>query len=201
MGSAAHVERQREQDERHQVERTPGSRKSIPAKHLAPAASKSSAQLRCCAMQRGRRSCARNAHTLVAQGRIPQLVTTSASQVQTGTPVRARSEAYGQVQIEHGECQYNREHDGKRIGDSLADAAILVLTQLPDRALRAGAWRMLVEQRLAACVSVGAPADSPITGAAQPKLRGGAASRSRRARRRATPRRGGDPGPPSVRTS
>ena len=42
----------------------------------------------------------------------------------------------------------------------MADAAILVLTQLPDRASAQALARMLVEQRLAACVSVGAPADS-----------------------------------------
>jgi periplasmic divalent cation tolerance protein len=42
----------------------------------------------------------------------------------------------------------------------LADAAILVLTQMPDRASAQALARALVEERLAACVSVGAPADS-----------------------------------------
>ena len=42
----------------------------------------------------------------------------------------------------------------------MADAAILVLTQLPDRASAQALARALVEERLAACVSVGAPADS-----------------------------------------
>ena len=42
----------------------------------------------------------------------------------------------------------------------MADAAILVLTQLPDRASAQALARALVEQRLAACVSIGAPADS-----------------------------------------
>jgi len=42
----------------------------------------------------------------------------------------------------------------------LADAAILVLTQMPDGASARALARALVEERLAACVSVGAPADS-----------------------------------------
>jgi len=42
----------------------------------------------------------------------------------------------------------------------LADAAILVLTQMPDRASAQALARALVEERLAACVSVGAPAES-----------------------------------------
>ena len=42
----------------------------------------------------------------------------------------------------------------------MADAAILVLTQMPDRASAQALARALVEERLAACVSVGAPADS-----------------------------------------
>ena len=40
------------------------------------------------------------------------------------------------------------------------DAAILVLTQLPDRASALALARALVEARLAACVSVGAPVES-----------------------------------------
>jgi periplasmic divalent cation tolerance protein len=44
--------------------------------------------------------------------------------------------------------------------DPLADAAILVLTQMPDRAAADTLARALVEARLAACVSVGAPVDS-----------------------------------------
>jgi periplasmic divalent cation tolerance protein len=42
----------------------------------------------------------------------------------------------------------------------LADAAILVLTQMPDRVSAQALARALVEERLAACVSLGAPADS-----------------------------------------
>jgi periplasmic divalent cation tolerance protein len=42
----------------------------------------------------------------------------------------------------------------------LTDAAILVLTQMPDRALAQALARALVEARLAACVSIGAPVDS-----------------------------------------
>jgi periplasmic divalent cation tolerance protein len=39
----------------------------------------------------------------------------------------------------------------------LADAALLVLTQMPDDASAQALARSLVEDRLAACVSVGAP--------------------------------------------
>ena len=39
-------------------------------------------------------------------------------------------------------------------------AAILVMTQMPDRASALALARALVEARLAACVSVGAPVDS-----------------------------------------
>jgi periplasmic divalent cation tolerance protein len=42
----------------------------------------------------------------------------------------------------------------------LAGAAILVVTQLPDRASALTLARSLVESRLAACVSVGAPVES-----------------------------------------
>ena len=42
----------------------------------------------------------------------------------------------------------------------MADAAILVLTQMPDHASALALARSLVEGRLAACVSVGAPVDS-----------------------------------------
>jgi periplasmic divalent cation tolerance protein len=42
----------------------------------------------------------------------------------------------------------------------LADAALLVLTQMPDHASAQALARALVESRLAACVSVGAPVDS-----------------------------------------
>lgn len=42
----------------------------------------------------------------------------------------------------------------------MADAAILVLTQMPDHASAQALARELVEERLAACVSVGAPVDS-----------------------------------------
>jgi periplasmic divalent cation tolerance protein len=42
----------------------------------------------------------------------------------------------------------------------LPDAAILVLTTLPDRAAAEALARSLVEARLAACVNIGAPVDS-----------------------------------------
>ncbi len=42
----------------------------------------------------------------------------------------------------------------------MADAALLVLTQMPDHASAQALARALVEDRLAACVSVGAPVDS-----------------------------------------
>ena len=42
----------------------------------------------------------------------------------------------------------------------MADAALLVLTQMPDQASAQALARALVEDRLAACVSVGAPVDS-----------------------------------------
>ena len=42
----------------------------------------------------------------------------------------------------------------------MADAVILVLTQMPDRASAQALARRLVEGRLAACVSVGAPVES-----------------------------------------
>lgn len=42
----------------------------------------------------------------------------------------------------------------------MADAALLVLTQMPDHASARALARALVESRLAACVSVGAPVDS-----------------------------------------
>ena len=42
----------------------------------------------------------------------------------------------------------------------MAGAAILVLTQMPDRASALGLARSLVESRLAACVSIGAPVES-----------------------------------------
>ena len=42
----------------------------------------------------------------------------------------------------------------------MADAAILILTQMPDRASAQSLARALVEARLAACVSIGAPVES-----------------------------------------
>ncbi len=42
----------------------------------------------------------------------------------------------------------------------MAGAAILVMTQMPDRASAQALARSLVEARLAACVSVGAPVES-----------------------------------------
>ncbi len=42
----------------------------------------------------------------------------------------------------------------------MADAALLVLTQFPDRDAARRLARALVESRLAACVSVGSPVDS-----------------------------------------
>ena len=42
----------------------------------------------------------------------------------------------------------------------MAGAAILILTQMPDRASAQTLARYLVESRLAACVSIGAPVES-----------------------------------------
>ncbi len=42
----------------------------------------------------------------------------------------------------------------------MADAAILVLTQMPDRASAQALARALVEAHLAACVSIGTPTES-----------------------------------------
>ena len=42
----------------------------------------------------------------------------------------------------------------------MAGAAILVVTQMPDRASALTLARLLVESRLAACVSIGAPVES-----------------------------------------
>jgi periplasmic divalent cation tolerance protein len=42
----------------------------------------------------------------------------------------------------------------------LAGAAILILTQMPDRASAQSLARSLVEARFAACVSIGAPVES-----------------------------------------
>ena len=42
----------------------------------------------------------------------------------------------------------------------MAGAAILILTQMPDRASAQSLARSLVESRLAACVSIGAPVES-----------------------------------------
>ena len=42
----------------------------------------------------------------------------------------------------------------------MAGAAILILTQMPDRASAQSLARSLVETRLAACVSIGAPVES-----------------------------------------
>ena len=42
----------------------------------------------------------------------------------------------------------------------MAGAAILIVTQMPDRASALTLARLLVESRLAACVSIGAPVES-----------------------------------------
>ena len=42
----------------------------------------------------------------------------------------------------------------------MADAVIIVLTQMPNRTSAQALARAIVEERLAACVSIGAPADS-----------------------------------------
>jgi len=42
----------------------------------------------------------------------------------------------------------------------LADPAIIVITHVPDRALAKDLARVLLEQRLAACVNIGSPVES-----------------------------------------
>ena len=42
----------------------------------------------------------------------------------------------------------------------MPDPAIIVVTQVPDRAVATDLARMLLERRLAACVNVGAPVES-----------------------------------------
>ena len=42
----------------------------------------------------------------------------------------------------------------------MPDPAIIVVTQVPDRAVATNLARALVEQRLAACVNIGAPVES-----------------------------------------
>jgi len=42
----------------------------------------------------------------------------------------------------------------------LPDPAIIVVTQVPDRAVAVDLARVLLEQRLAACVNIGAPIES-----------------------------------------
>ena len=42
----------------------------------------------------------------------------------------------------------------------MPDPAIIVVTQVPDRAVAADLARVLLEQRLAACVNIGAPIES-----------------------------------------
>ena len=42
----------------------------------------------------------------------------------------------------------------------MPDPAIIVVTQVPDRAVATNLARVLLEQRLAACVNVGAPVES-----------------------------------------
>ena len=42
----------------------------------------------------------------------------------------------------------------------MPDPAIIVVTQVPDRAVAADLARVLLEQRLAACVNIGAPVES-----------------------------------------
>ena len=42
----------------------------------------------------------------------------------------------------------------------MPDPAIIVVTQVPDRALATDLARVLLEQRLAACVNIGAPVES-----------------------------------------
>ena len=68
-------------------------------------------------------------------------------------------DAHRRVQIDERETQYNHQHSESH-GGSLAGAAIMVITQMPDRASALVLARSLVESRIAACVSVGAPVES-----------------------------------------
>ena len=71
---------------------------------------------------------------------------------------RPAREARRHVEVDDGECQYNRqEHQPHE--DSLAEA-LFVLTTVADRDAGAALARALLERRLAACVNIGAPVES-----------------------------------------
>src|SRR5207248_9717578 len=64
------------------------------------------------------------------------------------------------IDIEQREYQYNCQQDETHVESSLTDAAIVVLTNLPDRETARTLARRLVEGRLAACVNIGASVES-----------------------------------------
>src|SRR4030095_8545236 len=80
------------------------------------------------------------------------------SQPQTGMPVQRATRAVTYRSM-RGNVSTIASRT-KRMDGSLADAAIVVLTNLPDRATAGKLARALVEGRLAACVNVGAAVES-----------------------------------------
>ena len=117
----------------------------------------------------------------------------------TGTPVQRakRTVAYRSTSGKPSTISSSDETHG----GSLAGAAILVLTQMPDRASAQALARALVEARLAACVSVGAPVESLYHWRGQietaQEVPVAIKTRAERVRRG----RGGDPRAPPLRTS
>src|ERR1700682_2273292 len=149
------IEREREQHERHQIAQHAGEQKQHACEDPAAAVDEP-AQERLFAVQRSDRIRAKR-DPFVAQ----QI---DAGEYRHDEPspdrhARPACEADGCVQIEERESQYNHQHDESH-GDSLAGAAIFVLTTMPDRASAQSLARALVEARLAACVSIGTPVES-----------------------------------------
>jgi periplasmic divalent cation tolerance protein len=68
-------------------------------------------------------------------------------------------EPRGDDDVQQGEYHYNGQHQETH-GNSLPDPAIIVFTNVPDRALATALARALLDQRLAACVNIGAPVES-----------------------------------------
>jgi hypothetical protein len=152
---APEVERQREQHERNQIAQDPRQHEQHAGEYFAPAVDQTAKQ-RLFAVHGGNRI-GTERHALVAQ----QIGARDERHQQPSPYGHAgpAREAHRRVQIDEGETQYNH-HQYEAHGNSLAGAAILILTQMPDRASAQSLARSLVEARLAACVSIGSPVES-----------------------------------------